>query len=112
MKKLWNKELPVWLNCLHLFCRACQIAVLVFFAYNLYLTISAGQTLENLMLYFFAFIIPGQVYNRFATRNGLKENKQELRQHDIIFLRSFLIAIMITALFVTVCIFYFMYRTK
>ena len=69
MKKLWNKELPVWLNCLHLFCRAFQIAVIGYFAYNLYLTISTGQNLSNPMLYFFAFIIPGQVYNRFATRN-------------------------------------------
>ncbi len=93
MKKLWNKELPVWLNVVHLLCRTVQLAVLVFFVYNLYLTISAGQTLENPMPYFFAFIIPGQVYNRFATRNGLKENNQALKQHDRIYLRSVLIAL-------------------
>ena len=112
MKKLWNKELPVWLNCLHLLCRAFQLAVLVFFAYNVYLTISTRQTFGNPMLYFFAFIIPGQVYNRIAFRNGLKDNKQTLRQYDHLFLRYGLLAIAITAIFVTACVLYFNYKTE
>ena len=109
MKKLWNKELPVWLNVVHLICRAVQIAVLVFFVSNLYVTISTGQTLENPMLYFFAFIIPGQVYNRFATRNGLKENKQALKQHDRIYLRSVLIALGLVTLLVVGTVLYAVY---
>ena len=112
MKKLWKTDLPIWLNVVHLICRAVQLAVIVFFGYNLYLTISIGQTPKNPMLYFFAFIIPGQVYNRFAIRNGLKANKQALKEHENIFLRSLLIAILITALFITVCVVYFIYRTK
>ena len=109
MKKLWNKELPVWLNCLHLFCRAFQIAVIGYFAYNLYLTISTGQNLSNPMLYFFAFSIPGQVYNRFATRNGLKENKQALKQHDRIYLRSVFIALGLVTLLVVGTVLYAVY---
>ena len=109
MKKLWNKELPVWLNCLHLFCRGFQIAVIGYFAYSLYLTISTGQNLSNPMLYFFAFIIPGQVYNRFATRNGLKENKQALKQHDRIYLRSVLIALGLVTLLVVGTVLYAVY---
>ena len=109
MKKLWNKELPVWLNCLHIFCRAFQIAVIGYFSYNLYLMISTGQTLENPMLYFFAFIIPGQVYNRFAIRNGLTANKQALKKHDRIYLRSVLIAIGLVTLFVVGTVLYVVY---
>ena len=109
MKKFWNKELPVWLNVVHLICRAVQIAVLVFFVSNLYVAISTGQTLENPMLYFFAFIIPGQVYNRFATRNGLKENKQALKQHDRIYLRSVFIALGLVTLLVVGTVLYAVY---
>ena len=109
MKKFWNKELPVWLNVVHLFCRAVQLVVLVFFVYNLYLTISTGQTLENPMLYFFAFIIPGQVYNRIAIRNGLKANKQALKEHDSIYLRSVLIAIGLVTLLVVGTVLYAVY---
>lgn len=112
MKKLWNKELPTWLNCLHLFCRVFQTAVIGYFIYQLFQTISAGQTLENPILYFFAFIIPGQIYNRFAVRNGLKANPSALKQHDHIFLHSVLLAIGIISLFVTACVLYFVYKTK
>lgn len=109
MKNLWNKELPIWLNVVHLICRAVQIAVLVFFICNLYLTIATGQTLENPMLYFFAFIIPGQVYNRVAIRNGLKANKQALKEHDRIYLRSVLIAIGLVTLLVVGTVLYAVY---
>lgn len=109
MKKLWNKELPVWLNVVHLLCRAVQLAVFVFFVYNLYLTISAGQTLDNPVLYFFGFLIPGQVYNRMAVRNGLKANKQTLKEHDRIYLRSVLIALGLVTLFVVGTVLYVVY---
>ncbi len=109
MQKLWNKELPVWLNCLHLFCRGFQIAVIGYFAYSLYLMISDGQTPENPMLYFFSFIIPGQVYNRIALRYGLKEDRQALKQYDSVYLRSVLIAIGLVSLLVVGTVLYAVY---
>lgn len=111
MKKLWNPDLPIWLNVIHLLCRAIQLVVLVFFAYHLYLTITSGQTFGNPMLYFFAFIIPGQIYHRIVLQNGLKDNKHALRQHDHLFLRYVLLAIAITAFFVTACVLYFHYKS-
>ncbi|MBQ7298659.1 MAG: hypothetical protein IJW77_02345 [Clostridia bacterium] len=109
MKKLWNKELPVWLNCLHLFCRGFQIAVIGYFAYSLCLMIFNGHTLVHPMLYFFAFIIPGQLYNRIALRYGLKDNRQELKQYNRIYLRSVLIAIGLVTLLVVGTVLYAVY---
>ena len=86
--------------------RVIHIAVLIYFAYELYLRATIGRPTSNLLIYFLVLTIPVKIYKNIAARNEYKGDTEKLKSYDKIIIRSFFLAIVIVAVFVTAVVLY------
>lgn len=91
--------------------RTIQIAVLLYFAYELYLRITTGRPISNLLVYFLLLTAPAKIYKNIEARNAHKGNAEELKQHDKMIFRFLLMSIGIVAVLVIVTVLYAVYAS-
>ena len=84
--------------------RTIQVAVLLYFAYELYMRVTTGRPISNLLIYFLLLTAPAKIYKNIEARNALKSNAEELKQHDKMFFRFLLLSIGIVAVLVIVTV--------
>ena len=89
--------------------RTIQVAVLLYFAYELYLRITTGRPISNLLVYFLLLTAPAKIYKNIEARNAHKGNVEELKQHDKMIFRFLLMSIGIVAVLVIVTVLYVVY---
>lgn len=91
--------------------RTIQIAVLLYFAYELYLRATTGRPISNLLVYFLLLTAPAKIYKNIEVRNEHKGNAEELKEHDRVILRCVLMGIGIVAVFVICTVLYVVYAS-
>ncbi len=96
----------------HIAFRIIQIAVLLSFAYEMYLRITTGRPTSNILFYFLLLTIPAKIYNIVLTRNTVKKDSEEQREYDQIVLRSILIGVGFVILFSAVVAIYYVSTTS
>lgn len=84
--------------------RTIHIAVLLYFAYEIYLRITTGRPTSNLLIYFLLLTAPAKIYKNIEDRNARKGNPEELRKYDKMILRSIIIGLCIVTVFVIVSV--------
>ena len=86
--------------------RVIHIAVLLYFAYELYLRATIGRPMSNLLIYFLVLTIPVKIYKNIVARNEYKGDTEKLKKYDKMIIRSVFLAIIIVAVFVTGVVLY------
>lgn len=85
--------------------RTTHIAVLLYFGYELYLRVTTGRPISNLLIFFLLLTAPAKIYKNIQDRNIRKENPEELRRYDKMILRSIIIGLGIVTVFVIISVF-------
>ena len=91
--------------------RVIHIAVLLFFAYELYLRSTIGRPISNLLIYFLVLTISVKIYKNIEARNEYKGDAERLKKYDKMIIRSVFLGIAIVAVFVTIVVLYSINKT-
>ena len=75
--------------------RVIHIAVLVIFAYEIYLRATTGRPTSALLICFLVLTAPLKIFKNIRDRNLLKTDPYELKAHDLVLLKCILLALLI-----------------
>ncbi len=89
--------------------RTIRFAVLLFCTYEIIMGITTGRPISNLFLYYLLLTAPAGVYRLISQRNVHKDNKQALKKHDRMMLKSVLLAIVIVTCILAATVLYAVY---
>ena len=84
--------------------RVIHIAVLVFFAYEIYLHATTGRPTSALLICFLVLTAPLKIFRNIKDRNLLKTDPKKLKAHDLVLLKCILLALLIVAVFVIITV--------
>ncbi len=86
--------------------RVIHIAVLVIFAYEIYLRATTGRPTSALLICFLVLTAPFKIFRNIKDRNVLKNDPDKLKAHDRMLLKCILLALLIVAVFVIITVLY------
>ena len=87
-----NKRTPASLKSAF---KIIHIAVLIIFAAELLLRATTGRPISGLLFAFLVLTAPFKLYKNIQNRNKIKDNPDELKQHDRVLIKCILLALLI-----------------